>query len=183
MGQGSLHLGTAPESIRCMSLKSENTSPDDHLPLRERYRPPETYINGLPTCSHLSAGTTATPSQRITVVNAGLTLQPAFQPQWTPKTESHTVYASSKHDPETFVLTIINKLHQDKAASSRVESDDDLRTLRNRISVLKSECDMLERANKTSETVAEAMRREVKRLERLIANEKSHSHSQSKRSS
>lgn len=66
----------------------------------------------------------------------------------------------------------MNKLHQDKGSSSRVDADDDLRALRTRISVLKSECDILERANKTSETMAEAMRKEVKRLERLIATEK-----------
>lgn len=50
--------------------------------------------------------------------------------------------------------------------------DSEIRDLRKKITLLKNECEVLEKANRTSAAVADMMKKEVKRLEELLSAER-----------
>lgn len=60
--------------------------------------------------------------------------------------------------------------------------DSEIRDLQKKISLLKNECDVLEKANRTSAVVADRMRKEVKRLEELLSAERNSGVGQQKKS-
>jgi len=61
--------------------------------------------------------------------------------------------------------------------------DSEIRDLRKKISVLRNECEVLEKANRTSAVVADMMRKEVKRLEELLSAERNSGAGQQKKGS
>lgn len=65
---------------------------------------------------------------------------------------------------------------------STTHMDSEIRDLRKKISLLKNECEILEKANRTSAVVADMMRKEVKRLEELLSAERNSGASQQKKS-